>query len=70
MSMDKWNVLDDLVRMVVTLALVGALIWGFVVAKSVNADTFIGIAGLAIGFWFNGKGNNGNGNGTPPPAAK
>jgi len=33
----------------------------------VNADTFIGIAGLAIGFWFNGKGNNGNGQVSPPP---
>ena len=67
--MNRWtDLLDDLVRMLVTLAFTGALVWGFYM-KIVNADTFIGIAGLAIGFWFSGKGNN-NAPPTPPTPGK
>jgi len=50
-----WAWLDEATRHLVTLSLVGALTYGFIIGK-VNADAFLGLTGITIGFWFkNGR---------------
>jgi hypothetical protein len=39
------------IRPIVTLILVIVLSWGFLKAM-ISPDAFLGIAGMAIGFWF------------------
>ena len=46
------------VQMVVTLALVGAFVWGFFAGK-IDVDVFVGVAGPILGFWFKGIATNG-----------
>lgn len=43
--------LEQATRPLVTLALTGALIYGFV-AELVGAEAFLGVVGGVIGFWF------------------
>ena len=50
------------VQMVVTLALVGAFVWGFA-ADKIDAAVFVGVAGPILGIWFKGIATNG----TPKP---
>jgi hypothetical protein len=43
------------VRAICTLAIVGALVYGFLV-KLVSAEVFVGIAVLVIKYWFDSDG--------------
>lgn len=43
--------LEKATRPLVTLALTGALIYGFALDK-VGAEAFLGVVGGVIGFWF------------------
>ena len=46
------DAVNGMVRPVVTLALSGALVWGFIMDK-IGGEAFLGVVGLVIGFWFN-----------------
>lgn len=46
---EKFN---SMVRGVVTLALMFGFVWGFVVAKVVSVDAYIGILASVTAWWF------------------
>lgn len=52
------STLQALVRPLVTLSFAGALVYGFVVDK-ITSSEFIGLAGLAVGFYFQARSNGG-----------
>ena len=43
---------NSLVRGLVTLALIFGFVWGFVVAKVVSVDAYIGILASVTAWWF------------------
>lgn len=43
---------NSLVRGIVTLALIFGFVWGFVVAKVVSVDAYIGILASITAWWF------------------
>lgn len=49
--MSKSEVLDRILRAVVTLAFTGACIYGFLLDK-VSAEAFIGFVGMVLVYWF------------------
>lgn len=60
---------NQAVRAVVVLALVAGLIYGFVVSKVVNTESFLIIANTAFIWWFKSRDEkNATGARTPPAA--
>lgn len=55
MDESKVGKFDQLVRPMVTLALTGAFIWGFILDK-IDAQNFVPVVIMAIGFWFGARG--------------
>ena len=43
---------NSLVRGLVTLALIFGFVWGFVIAKVVSVDAYIGILASVTAWWF------------------
>lgn len=48
------DALQSLVRPLSTLALVGALIWGFYAGK-VSDEAFLSVVSIVVGFWYSSR---------------
>ena len=61
---------NQLVRALIVLLLTGGFLWGFIITKVVNTESFSIVLGLAITWWFKSRDDEhraGKTNG--PPAA-
>ena len=62
----RWvEALQAATRPIVTLALVGALVYGFVTTLA-NAEAFLSVVGMVVTFWFSQR-QMGRAEGTLPP---
>ena len=61
---DLGDALERATRPLVTLALTGALVWGFLTGQ-VSGEAFVGIVGGVIGFWFSQRQRAKDAAGTP-----
>ncbi len=52
MNGGRFEQFNSLVRGIVTLGLMFGFIWGFVVAKVVSVDAYIGILASVTAWWF------------------
>lgn len=73
--MTKSEILERVLRSVVTLAFTFGVIYGFLIDK-VSAEAFIGFVGMVLSFWFSQRAGQRerasdatSGNGTPSPAS-
>ena len=61
---------NSMVRGIVTLGLTFGLVYGFIVAKLIGAEAYIGVVGSVITFWFVQRGQERAAQQAPPPGEK